>query len=418
MLNLALLVLVAAAPKPIELPDKAAVFAVGQDPVAKTAAGRVELELTKALKKKGVNLVDVETQFAPPPLDSASEEGDKLFTAGKEAYDNLDMDAAAKSLTSAALFFIKKPSAAKPETLAEIFLFLGASEFQNGAKADAQKEFTRALQMNPALAPDAKYFGADVQKAFAASQKAMGTRPKGKLSVVTDPGGAEVEAFGLSYGMTPVPEIELPAGRYMVRLKRPGFAPSVAFPDLPENGAAEVNLKLQGAPLYMIIREGLGTLITRANFDAPKLPPTGAETGKDMQARYLVLASVTTAGKGSKVELQVWNVNTGDRLKGVNFDVTAEGGAYDTGAEAVSAWISHPGGAVAAAAAKPAPAEGSEGGEAEEGVQPSEGGSVLTKWWLWTAVGVVVVGAGVTTGAVVASQPHGRGGFNTALGQP
>ena len=108
----------------------------------------------------------------------------------------------------------------------------------------------------------------------------------------------------------------------------------------------------------------------------------------------------------------MWNVNTGDRLKGVKFEVTAEGGAYDTGADAVAAWLKNPNGAVAAAAAPSTEGEG-----AEEGVQPSEGGSVLSKWWLWTAVGVVAVGAGVTTG-VVLSQPHGPGGFNTALGQP
>ena len=407
VLNLALLVLAAAAPKPVDLPDKVAVFAAGEDTVAKTIAGRVEIEFTKALKKKGVALADIEAQF-PPPAAESGEEGDKLFTAGKEAYDNLDFDGAAKTLAQAAVFFIKRPSAAQPEKLAEIFLFLGASELQNGAKADAQKEFTRALQMHPALAPDSKYFGADVQGAFTAAQKEMGARPKGKLSVQSIPAGAEVEAFGLSYGKTPVPEIELPAGRYMVKLTREGFAPSIAFPEVAAKETVEVNQALQGGPLYMIVRDQAVPLITRQNFDGAKLSPAAIETAKDMKTRFLVVALISTSGKGSNVEVQVWNANTGDRLKGVKFEITSEGGSYDTGAEAVSAWLTHPTAAVAAAGEEEV---------TEEGVQPSEGGSVLKKWWFWTAVGAVAVGAGVTT-AVVASQPHGRGGFNTALGQP
>lgn len=406
VINLALLVLAVAAPGPVELPNKAAIFAAGDDTVAKTIAGRVEVELAKALKKKGVVLADVEELF-PPPAAESSAEGDTAFAKGRDAYDNLDFDASAKTLSQAAVFFIKHPGTAKPEQLAEIFLFLGASELQNGAKADAKKEFARALQMNPALTPDTKYFGSDVQTAFNAAQKEMGTRKKGKLSVESTPAGAEVEAFGLSYGLTPVPEIELPFGRYLVRLKRPGYAPGAAFPDVSAKQPADVNQKLDAAPAYLALREKAERLIGKQPFEAPKLPLTGIDIGKAMKARFLVLASVTTEGKGSKVELQVWNITTGDRLKGVTFNLDADGAGYETGADAVQSWLSRPAAAVSAAVPV---------AEAEP-VKPSEGGSVLKKWWFWTAVGAVAVGAGVTT-AVVASQPHGPGGFNTALGQP
>ncbi len=388
------LLFLAAAPS---LPADAAVFAAGQDAAANGIAGRVEVELMKALKKKGVALADLAALF-PAPAAPSSDEGDKLFTEGREAYDNLDFDAANQALTQAAVFFIKRPASAKAEQLAEIFLFLGASELQNGAKAAALKEFARALQMNPSLAPDPKYFGTDVQTAFANAQKEMSKRPKGILTVVTEPAGADVEAFGLAYGMAPLTDIELPAGRYMVRVTRPGFAAAAAFPEVVGAQTADVKIPLEGAPDYLAARAKAGMLIDRRVFAADALPPAAIEVARTMRSRFLVMVSVSTGSLAKpSMELQVWNTHTSDRLEGIKFD--AEG--FETAAEAVHVFVSRPEAAIAG------------GGKA---MQPSDDAPVFKKWWFWTAVGVVAAG-GVTAG-VVAAQPRDSGGFNPALGQP
>jgi hypothetical protein len=223
------------------------------------------------------------------------------------------------------------------------------------------------------------------------------------------PGGAEVQGFGLSYGRTPIADVELPAGRFMLEFKRDGYAPAAAFPEVVAGQTTAVTQTLQAAALYMIVHDQAATVVTRGNFDAPKIPPAGTDLGKDMQARYLVLVSIA----GANGEVQVWNVTSGDRLKGVKLAIDADGTGYDGAADQVQKWIKNPSGAVAAAATPAAT-----GGEEEGEVQPSEGGGVLNKWWFWTAVGAVAIGAGVTTGVVVASGSHGPGGFNTALGQP
>ncbi len=375
-------------------------FAAPQDGSAQATFGRVELQLARALKKKGVVLADVDALF-PPPAAASSEEGDKLFAAGREAYDNLDFEAAMKALTEAAVFFIKRPTAAKAEQLSEIFLFLGAAELQDGAKAAAQKELTRALQMNPALAPDSKYFGADVQAAFIAAQREMGKRPKGVLSVQSVPSGAEVEAFGLGYGMTPVAEIELPAGRYMVRLIRPGFAPAAAFPEVIAGQVVAVQQPLEAAPALLRLREQAQKMIGRQTFQNAALPLDAVAVATAMKARFLVMVSVSSDPKGlPQVELQVWNIDTSDRLTAVKFDADADGRGCEIGAEAVQAFVSRPGPAAPLA----------------RKVQMSEGEPVFKRWWFWAAAGVVAAGA-VTVG-VVAAQPHSSGGFNIVLGQP
>jgi hypothetical protein len=391
-----LLVLTASGPL-AELPPAACVFAAGGDTVARGISGRVEVELSKALKKKGIALVDLEALF-PPPAPESSEEGDRLFAKGREAYDNLDFDTSAQLLTQAAVFFIKRPAAAKPEQLSEIFLFLGASELQNGAKAQAQKEFTRALQMNPGLEPDAKYFGGDVQSAFNAAQNEMGSRAKGKLVVDSVPSGALVEAFGLSYGLTPLSDIELPAGRYLVQIKRPGFAATAAFPEVVAKQTVEVSQKLQAAPGLSAARAAAEELLGKSDRD----PADALQLGRAMNARYLVLATVSSASAAkNNLELELWNLQTLDRVRGVKFTVDSNGGGYENGADAVLSFVNRPS-RVVSAEEVPAP--------------PPAGGSILKKWWFWTAIGTIAA-VGVTT-AVVASQPHGPGGFNTVLGQP
>lgn len=412
MLTLTLVLLAArpAGPRMPDLPAAATVFATGQDAAAQGVAGRIELEFGKALKNKGVTLVDPAKVF-PPPAPASSEEGDALVKTGREAYDNLDFEAGSKALADAAVFFIKNPSAANADTLSEIFLYLGASELQTGskeAKAAAAKQFTRALQMNPGLVPDAKYFGADVLKEFAAAQKELGKKPKGTLTVESTPGGAEVEAFGLSHGSTPIANIELPAGRYLVRLTRPGYAPATVFPDIPGGGKAEIKQTLEANPSLVMVRQKAEPLIKKEVFDADALPPAAVDVATSMQGRFLVMLSVSTGKAMPHVQAQVWNVNTHERLKGLEFDVDPDGLGYQTAAEQVQTFFSKP----TAVAATVAPVA-----DEDQPVKPSGGDGVLKQWWFWTAVGVVAVGGGVTAG-VVASQPSGSRGFNVVLGQP
>src|ERR1700690_1444173 len=87
-----------------------AVFAKGEDSTAERNAGKLEDDLSQALTKRGAAMADLEARF-PPPI-GPSDEGDKLIAAGKDAYDNLDLDGAVTKLTDGALFFVKHPPVA------------------------------------------------------------------------------------------------------------------------------------------------------------------------------------------------------------------------------------------------------------------------------------------------------------------
>ena len=149
MLAALALVALTAEPDPAkpELPPVTAVFAFAEDTIAERMAGKVEIELAERLTKKNVQMVNIGALF--PATKESTAEGDALVKDGKEAYDNLDLDAAIAKLTDAALFFIKHPELTDPKKLAEVFVYLGAAEQQNGVKTFA-KEFARAMKHSAA----------------------------------------------------------------------------------------------------------------------------------------------------------------------------------------------------------------------------------------------------------------------------
>lgn len=360
-----------------------AVFVIPEDTVAEHVAGRIEVDLAQRLEKKGAPMVDLAAKYPQPK--SPPDEGEKLLKEGKEAYDNLDMDAAIQKLTDGVLFFIKHPEIADPKKMAEVFVFLGAAELQNGVKT-AGKEFARAIVLDPDYKPDPKFFAADVQKAYAAARTEVEAKSKGIVLFESVPAGATLELNGKPQGQTPLPARELKPGRYHVRASRPGYVTAAKFPEVAPGDELDVRLDLVPLPAYGSSVDLARRLANTNNFNARVLPPQASQLGQELQARFIVLATVATVKGSNKVNAQVWDVETGDRLRELKFDADEFGS--DNAAETIKRWIDRPTAAIVVEA------------------KPNALYGVLRKPWVWAVVGVVVVGAAVGVGVAAGQQPH------------
>ncbi len=134
-------------------------------------------------------------------------------------------------------------------------------------------------------------------------------------------------------------------------------------------------------PSYAAIREVGEKLARPGPFLQVSLPLEAKAVADRMGVRYLVLAQVT--GPAS-AELQVWDVATGNRLKGLSGN---PGAAADALASRVREFQG-----------RPAPLR--------PGV--SAGEPITQKWWFWTGVGAAAVG--VTAALLVATQPRPSSG--------
>ncbi|MGV3625163.1 MAG: PEGA domain-containing protein [Archangium sp.] len=393
MLPLLLIVLAApkqAAPPPKPLlPSSAAVFVSSPD---EAEAARNEAALTKALEKEGAPLVNVAAEFPTPAPD---EKGMKLAAEAKQAYDDLDYDASLSKWNEALEYFVQHPSAADSKTLGDAHFYIGALAIQNGGKSQMKKgteEFSRALLFNPELTCDPQVYGADVKKAFDKALSEVNARGTGKLALESTPPGATANVHGKDIGLTPIEDGPAVApGRHLVSFKKPGYESVSVFTDVSKDGAT-AKASLKAAPGYAEVRDGATSLVSKGVGVKGALPEGSKKLGEVVKARFLVLSDGATA--------EVWDVETGNRVSGLSLSDEE----LAASAKQINEFIASP--------APAAVADVKSGGE-----EPSAGGPVYTKWWFWTAVGVVAVGAAATAGGVAAANSR-PAGFNVVLGTP
>jgi hypothetical protein len=379
------------------------VLAIARSANAADSAAELQAELNRLLgEKPDVQLVDLATAF-PPPEPPSLAEADALFNAGKDLYDNLDPEAAAGKFLAAVDAYEKHPIAFKPEQLARTFIFLGASQLLNGDKDGAKLSFQRALAASPTTQPEAAMFGADVQTAFTDAAQGFKEQEKATLAVDSKPSGATVTLRGEELGVTPLKSVPVHAGRHPVIISLPGYVPYASYPQVGPGKSAEVKPALEPLP-------ALGEVLTAANratseraFDADRMPPEASQIAEKVGARYVVFAAVEKDKRDpAEAELQVWDVTTRSRLRGVEVVL----GSRDPDESTASAANRIHG--FLTGAMLPGPVSSSGGGVP----------AVMKKPWFWAAV---VGGAAVVTGGILyatqdKSRPNGIGSGFPGLG--
>ncbi|WP_095976197.1 PEGA domain-containing protein [Melittangium boletus] len=316
---------VVAAPAPV-LPatpwaGKTVVLAVPATPAAREHASRLETQLREALGAQAdLQLVSPEWLFPSPPPESL-QPGDALFNEGKELYDNLDPEAASKKFIAAAAFYEQHAVDTRPERLARVYIFLGASHLLNGDADSAKTSFTRAQLAAPTVKPDSELFGQDVHDAFAAARKALAEQPKGTLALDSEPSGAQVTLRGEPLGTTPLADLQLPPGPHQLAFTLPGHVPQGVFQTVTASRREQVRPTLEPLPGLAEVRTLAAQASTSRALEEPG-PPTEVRTlGEKLGARYVVLAVVGRDGREpAATVLHAWDVTGKNRLRGVKLD--------------------------------------------------------------------------------------------------
>lgn len=355
---------------PVGPPPSLVVLAFPSSDADAAVAAGVEFSLEEALAKAGAPLAPLDELF---PDDSAPSlaRGDQLFEQGRRLFDGLDCSKAARRFEDAATFYSKHPAQVRPEVFARAYLFLGGCRFLDGNREGAIEAFTRAAQIDPAAAPDKSLFAQDVFDAWKEAVAAVEARQKSRLHVDASPPGSQIRVRGVVVGNSPIPAIDVPSGLALVQVTRPGHQRYGTLAEVSAGKPSGVVTTLQPLPALQAMREIAAAMATEESFAAASLPAEAAAVADRMGARFLLLTRVE---KGA-ARAQVWDVVTGNRLKGIH--VEPGGGEYDDAARAVRDWLNNP--------------------------SPADVGANLTatrlvkKWWFWTAI----AGAAAVTGVVV-----------------
>jgi hypothetical protein len=372
--------------------DGTVVFALPRAPNAEQAAEQLQAELVRLLgSKPGVQLVELGAAFPPPPPASL-QEADALFEQGREAYDNLDPEAAAAKFNAAADAYEKHPAVMRPQQLAKTLIFLGASQLLNGDKAGAKESFGRALAAHTSTQPEQGLFGSDVTTAFNEALQEFTSAKLGSLQIDSKPSGARVTVGGEDVGVTPLKNVPIHPGRVPVVITLPGYAPYASYPLVASGKSADVKPQLEPLPALAEVLAAASRASSEKGFDSSKMPPEVATVADKVGARYVVLAAVRKKKTDpAEAELQVWDVRTKNRLRGVEVELQSRDPEKSTVAAADSVHGFLTGRVVAQPSSSPL-----------KNLPP-----VVKKPWFWAAV---VGGAAVVTGGILYATQERRGG--------
>ncbi|WP_158501904.1 PEGA domain-containing protein [Vitiosangium sp. GDMCC 1.1324] len=385
----------ASTPPPPAWAGRVAVLAVPMDGSASESASRLETGLRGELGAwTDLQWVDMAAVFPPPPPASLAQ-GDALFEEGKGLYDNLDPEAASKKFSEAAAFYQRHPVDTKPERLARVFIFLGASRLLNGDSAGAQEAFTHALLSAPTLQPESELFGQEVLDTFNAAKAALSRQPRGTLAVDSLPAGAQVLLHGQSLGTTPLKDVELAPGPHQVVLTLPGYKPLGTFQEVEPSQRDELRPTLEPLPELASVRALAAEVSTSKALDSDPLPPGVARIAEKLGARYVVLARVAQERQGrAEVSLYAWDVQLKNRLRGVKVN-PADARERQEAVRQVHDFLT--------------------GKLAPDSSLPIALPAVVKKPWFWAAVGGVAVAT--TASILLATQPQ-KPPLGIRLGNP
>ncbi len=352
---------------------------------------------------------------------------DGLVAEGRTALNNGDWAGALAKFTAAQdLWKGIRPYVSRAQA-ARIHKGAGVALIGLGRLDEARASLRTSLMLYPVQRSSEYAYSLETRNLFSDVQREVQDAPNATLTVTTRPAGAEVYVDGEFRGFAPLPVERLVAGDHLVVAFQDGYAPASTIVTITGGPAESTVLELSSeggrdvasaaASFLRAVDRGRG-----ADEEASRL--AGMTTASDVVALRVSAegdsVGITGAhfGRGTVTPMQALVKKDAEFVTGVQKLLTdalampsAAGDALPP-LDTTEAMMP-----TAGTATRPTGAEGEEyivdpdSPLFRDTGKKQAADSVLTKWWFWTAVGVVVVGAG--TGIYFLSK---KGGDDASTG--
>lgn len=360
------------------------------EPEAEVPAARIFRAARENMRQaRAFTFKDVDDVLGRPAGPAGASRAEELYQKGREAYDNLELEEAVKLLRQAARDLdARVDEVLDRQTFTDIYIYWGAALVLSGKKKQGEKIFRKLLVLHPDSELDSMVFPPSLTATFSRIASEVQRSGTGGLRIDSSTPGAEVWVDGTFRGISPVALERLAEGEHIIRLVRRGY----------RNWGRK---KRVHAGSQEVIRQGLTPL---AGFERLKAlgvrlaDEAGSETypaaaGELMDWLGVERAFFFLVGPGSgginvsayyydrlsqsclKAQKKTFNPNDPSFDDMVNLFCTAL--YMDVSGQVISS-------------TQPDSSAGTEiSGYTEEDTGEE---SVLSSWWLWTAIGVVAAG--------------------------
>ncbi len=367
-------------------------------------------KLKKELEKKfssvdGFELIDVYDRLKRTEVQSSPwDKWDKiasLLEQGKKAYDSLELDKAVSFLKKGErLIFSNPESPFKMDVFVQTLTYLGASSVFVGRKKQGLKFFKRLIAINPKAEIDAVLFPPSLCASFKKASRMLRKELRGEIFLDSDPSGAKIWLDGRPVGNTPQKVTGLLPGRHIVRMTHSGYTNTGKVIELAPGASEKVLLSMD----MLMGTAWLNSLLQRliAAVGASEYPDEVDQLLKKVDADRFVFVGVSPLGQEVRILGYHWDGVTGRRLRALESIMDPASVDFHSKVDELFSSLSMDPASSMVGMQTQADASADDYGESGFGRSGEEEHSgILGTWWLWTAVGVVVVGAGLTAGLLL-----------------
>lgn len=367
----------------------ATLVVVAGDPQAEAQAARVFRAAHQNMRQaRSFTFKDADLVLGQPGDSSGPSRAKELYRKGREAYDNLELEETVKLVRQAARDLdARLDEVLDRELLTNIYIYWGSALVLSGKKKQGEKIYRKLLVMNPEAELDSMIFPPSLTATFNRIAKEVQRSGTGGLRIESVTLGAEVWVDGTFRGISPVTLERLVEGEHIIRLVRRGHWSWGRKKSVHVNSQEVIRQGLK--PLSGFERlNGLGVQL--ADTAGSETYPQAAGELMDwlgVERAFFIL--VEAGAKGLVVGAYYYDRLSRSRLK-------AQKKVFDPGDPSFDDMINlfcttlymDVSGQVIAGTGQ----SDGEGTEITGYREEDDGDSVISSWWLWTAIGVVAAG--------------------------
>lgn len=264
------------------------------------------------------NLASVLDEAASRPSIRAFAVAEKSLAKGREAFTTMDLDVAVEHLDGALTKYERHVDALQDVSkVTDALMLLGGTHLLRGETRTGVQRIKQALAINPQLEPDPQIFNPDDRKTFSDAAQALLSRPKGDLSITSNPSYAEVYVDGRFAGVTPLALEGLAEGRHYVRVVKDGLRSWGKVLDVKGGKETSSTASLRATKYFddfdMLTEDGIAGLARGDEEGA------GAEAAEQLGVRFggldfLFLAEVELDGERVEVSGFLYDLNANNRI--------------------------------------------------------------------------------------------------------
>jgi hypothetical protein len=342
-------------------------------------------------------------EFAQEVPQGDIDKGKSEYDEGMKAMTSLDLSTAIKKLTQAVDTYTKVLPYIKKAELADAMMALGAAQFEQNEKKPARATFIRLLTWRPDYKVDVNKFPPSVLDPFENARKEVEKAKRGSLEIRSEPPSAQAYVDGRYIGVTPAFGEGLVVGEHFVTLKKEGFRKAVMPATVSPKFQQVVNVPLERSGKFLLVQQALDAI--DKTLGADKLDASSDNLKEVLFVDHAVFVRAKPGAAGMiDLDIFLYDLRSRRKLTAINQPVSVE--AAEKSAEPIAANV-YQGASyeLVEETPKDAPIP-----------KQKERTPIYKTWWLWTAVGVAVVGAVVIGVAVAETRPPSCGSGNFCPG--